>query len=44
MAVGMGKTEEMPVVKELKDFDQKSGNVLERLIFNHRMVVMAVCV
>ena len=44
MAVGMGKTEEMPVVKDLKDFDQKTGNILERLIFNNRLVVMAVCV
>ena len=44
MAVGMGKTEEMPVVKELKDFDQKSGNLLERLIFNNRLVVMIACV
>ncbi|HWT80803.1 MAG TPA: MMPL family transporter, partial [Candidatus Methylomirabilis sp.] len=43
MAVGTGKIDEMPVVKELKDFDQKSGNILERLIFNHRLVVMAVC-
>ncbi len=44
MAVGMGKTEDMPVVKELKDFDQKSGNWLERLIFNNRLVVMIACV
>ena len=44
MAVGMGKTEEMPVVKELKDFDQKSGNWLERLIFNNRLMVMIACV
>src|SRR6516165_2278798 len=43
MAVGTGKIEEMPVVKDLKDFDQKSGNILERLIFNNRMAVMAVC-
>jgi predicted RND superfamily exporter protein len=40
----MGKTEEMPVVKDLKEFDQKSGNVLERLIFNNRLVVMSICV
>jgi predicted RND superfamily exporter protein len=44
MAVGSGKIDELPVVKDLKDFDQKSGNWLERLIFNNRMVVMAVCV
>jgi len=44
MAVGTGKTEEMPVVKELKDFDQNSGNLLERLIFNNRLAVMSACV
>ena len=44
MAVGTGKTEEMPVVKELRDFDQKSGNLLERLIFNNRLAVMVACV
>ena len=44
MAVGTGQIDEMPVVKELKDFDQKSGNILERLIFNNRMVVMIACV
>ena len=44
MAVGMGKMEEMPVIKDPKDFDNKSGNLLERLIFNNRMVVMIVCV
>ena len=44
MAVGTGKTEEMPVVKDPGDFDQKSGNWLERLIFNNRMAVMVACV
>ncbi|MDD2736332.1 MAG: MMPL family transporter [Desulfuromonadaceae bacterium] len=43
MAVGMDKLEDMPVVKELKDFDQSSGNLLERLIFNNRILVVAVC-
>ncbi len=44
MAVGMGKSEDMPVVKDLKDFDQKSGNLLERLIFNNRLAVVIACV
>ena len=44
MAVGTGKIDEMPVVKDLKDFNQKSGNLLERLIFNHRLMVVIVCV
>lgn len=43
MAVDMDKLEDMPVVKELKDFDQSSGNILERLIFNNRIAVMVVC-
>ena len=44
MAVGTGKIEEMPVVTDPRDFDNKSGNLLERLIFNNRMVVMVACV
>ncbi len=44
MAVGMGKINEMPVVKDIREFDHKSGNWLERLIFNNRLFVMAVCV
>jgi predicted RND superfamily exporter protein len=35
--------EAMPVVRDLKDFDLNSGNRLERLIFNNRMLVMLVC-
>ncbi len=44
MAVGTGKIEEMPVVTDPRDFDNKSGNFLERLIFNNRTAVMVVCV
>ncbi len=45
MAVGMDKIDDthMPVVQDLKDFDQSSGNMLERLIFNNRIVVVVVC-
>ena len=43
MAAGMDRIDEMPVVKELKDFNQKSGNRLERMIFNNRMAVLIVC-
>ena len=32
----------MPVVKLLGDFDVRSGNLLERFIFNHRMIVLAI--
>ncbi|EEA02654.1 transporter, putative [Burkholderia sp. H160] len=27
----------MPVIREIKDFDRKSGSWLERIIFNHRL-------
>ncbi|HQR19265.1 MAG TPA: MMPL family transporter [Burkholderiaceae bacterium] len=35
--------EAMPVVRDLADFDQKSGNALERIIFNNRGIVIGVC-
>ncbi|GAB3628396.1 RND transporter [Pandoraea terrae] len=35
---------EMPVVRRVEDFDLRSGNLLERLIFNYRSVVLALCV
>ena len=35
--------EAMPVVRDIKDFDLKSGNRLERLIFNNRVSVMLAC-
>ena len=42
------KTEEeidrMPVVRDVKDFDNSSGNILERLIFNHRLIVITLCI
>jgi uncharacterized protein len=33
----------MPTLRFLADFDPKSGSTLERLIFNHRLVVVVVC-
>ena len=35
--------DQMPVVRDLADFDLRSGNLLERLVFNHRSLVMAAC-
>ncbi|MFK4751487.1 efflux RND transporter permease subunit [Oceanobacter antarcticus] len=32
--------EAMPVVRNIKDFDQKSGNLLERLVFNNRRLMI----
>lgn len=34
---------EIEAVSDPAHFDEKSGSLLERLIFNHRIVVMAVC-
>ncbi|MDF3935693.1 efflux RND transporter permease subunit [Pseudomonas citronellolis] len=34
------KQGEMPVVRELRDFDAHSGNLLERLVFNHRALFL----
>ena len=43
MAAPTANIEAMPVVRDLKDFDQKSGILLERLIFNNRLIVMLAC-
>ena len=33
----------MPVVRDAGAFDRRSGNLLERLVFNNRLAVVAVC-
>lgn len=33
----------MTVIKNLADFDRKSGTVIERLLFNNRLIVVIVC-
>ncbi|HSW82753.1 MAG TPA: RND family transporter, partial [Usitatibacter sp.] len=33
----------MPVVRDVRDFDRRGGNLLERLVFNNRLVVVVVC-
>ena len=33
----------MPVVARREDFNERSGNLLERLIFNHRALLVAIC-
>ena len=35
--------DQMPVVRELSEFDRNSGNLLERLVFNNRLVMLTVC-
>ena len=41
--MGNNNFDPMPVIRELKGFDARSGNVLERLIFNHRLLVVLAC-
>ncbi|WP_085722926.1 RND family transporter [Pseudomonas sp. R37(2017)] len=42
--MGNYNSDTMPVIRELKGFDARSGNFLERLIFNHRLLVVLTCV
>lgn len=35
---------DQPIVKDLADFDQQSGSYGERLLFNHRLVVVLLCI
>lgn len=39
----MEKINDMPVVRDVKDFDDSSGILLERMIFNYRLVVIILC-
>jgi hypothetical protein len=43
MATVTDDLDHMPVVRDLADFDQQSGNRLERLVFNNRTAVMIAC-
>ncbi len=43
MAAVSTDLDKMPVVRKLADFDQKSGNLLERLVFNNRLAMIVVC-
>ena len=33
----------MPVIARVEDFDKRSGNILERLIFNNRLLLVLLC-
>src|SRR5947209_2131182 len=35
---------EYPVIRDIRDFDQQSGSMVERWIFNHRAVIVLLCV
>ncbi|WP_044872735.1 MMPL family transporter [Pseudomonas sp. LFM046] len=41
--MGNYELDTMPVIQELKGFDVRSGNLLERLIFNNRLLVVLAC-
>ena len=43
MAAISTETDQMPVVRDLADFDRNSGNLLERLVFNNRLAMVIVC-
>ena len=43
MAAVSLETEQMPVVRDLADFDRNSGNALERMVFNHRLAMVIAC-
>jgi len=35
--------QKQPVIPRLEDFDKSSGNLLERALFNHRLLVIIIC-
>jgi len=43
MAAVSDDLDQMPVVRDIADFDQNSGNALERLVFNNRLVMVVAC-
>lgn len=43
MSAGMDKIDHMPVIKNIEDFDNHSGNKIERVVFNNRFAVMVFC-
>ncbi len=40
---GPHKKLDMDVISDLKDFDKKSGSLLEQIVFNNRIVLIAIC-
>ncbi|MFZ2949894.1 MAG: MMPL family transporter [Desulfuromonadaceae bacterium] len=43
MAIQTDQVDAMPVVADPRDFDQRSGNLLERVVFNHRHWFIVIC-
>ena len=44
MSTSTGPLDRMPVVRTIDDFDTRSGNLLERLVFNHRFIMVMACI
>jgi predicted RND superfamily exporter protein len=44
MDMGFNAPDQMPVVRDVAHFDRNSGNWLERLVFNHRLPMVVLCV
>jgi predicted RND superfamily exporter protein len=43
MSLDINTGDAMPVVRDPRDFDRRSGNVLERLVFNFRVPFLVLC-
>lgn len=43
MTVSSSPADAMPTIRDVSAFDKRSGNLLERLVFNHRFIFLAVC-
>jgi uncharacterized protein len=43
MTAATANLDAMPSIRDLAAFDRRSGNLLERLVFNHRGLMVAVC-
>src|SRR4029434_7522733 len=43
MATVNPNADAMPVVRDLAEFDARSGNLLERLVFNNRLAMVVLC-
>jgi len=43
MDMGNSGIGDMPVIRDLRDFDRQSGSLLERLVFNRRLALVVLC-
>src|SRR5215468_10417773 len=43
MATANPNLDAMPVIRDVAEFDPRSGNLLERLVFNNRLAMVVVC-